>query len=211
MTAKGNLPTYLALKWPTRLAISDRHENVSPSGRTWPPSPVTVPRAFDNILGRGRIPKRKEVAMKFGRIFCLLGSLGGIVGCAGTADPPPSGTASGEQTAMLETASTSACATKCSVGLSCCGDRCANLQNDILNCGACGKVCGGPDPFCDNGHCMQAPCTTTPTCGGLCCGDAICRPGQLCCNVPGPGPARLGPSCTNAVNGTCPVGCPACL
>jgi hypothetical protein len=104
------------------------------------------------------------------------------------------------------------CASGCGPGLTCCGASCANLQNDILNCGACGNTCAGPDPFCDYGQCTQAPCTVPPpTSGGLCCGDAICGPRQLCCNVPGPGPAMLGPSCADEVNGTCPVGCPACL
>jgi hypothetical protein len=36
-----------------------------------------------------------------------------------------------------------------------------------------------------------------------------CSAGQLCCLVEGPGPFA-GSTCQAPVDGTCPVGCPAC-
>ncbi len=83
-------------------------------------------------------------------------------------------------------------------GLTCCSGMCVLTSNDIFNCGGCGNVCPDSAPYCD-GH----GCTATP------CND--CAPGELCCTVPGPGPAGS-PACY-APNeaGTCPVGCPLCL
>lgn len=94
---------------------------------------------------------------------------------------------------------------------SCCGTTCTNLTNDIHNCGACGKECPGPSPFCDNGTCGEPPCNGQ-MCGpaGLCCGAACCQPGELCCNIPGP--VESGPKCTAPTEaGTCPLGCQSCV
>lgn len=94
---------------------------------------------------------------------------------------------------------------------SCCGTQCTNLTNDILNCGSCGNVCPGPNPFCSNGTCGEPPCNGQ-LCGatGLCCGAACCKPGELCCNVPGP--VESGPICTPPTEGgTCPLGCQSCV
>src|SRR6185437_4181108 len=41
----------------------------------------------------------------------------------------------------------------CGPGLTCCGSTCVNAQNDILNCGACGTTCPGPNPYCHMGVC----------------------------------------------------------
>ena len=41
---------------------------------------------------------------------------------------------------------------------SCCGAQCVNFGNDVLNCGACGNVCPGPQTYCDQGVCGAPPC-----------------------------------------------------
>jgi hypothetical protein len=88
------------------------------------------------------------------------------------------------------------CVILCIHGLSCCDGQCVNLMNDIHNCGQCGVVCNGAQPYCANG-CAVAPCE--PPCGG----------GQLCCDVRGPGP-QPGPTCTTPTpSGTCPPGQPS--
>jgi hypothetical protein len=90
------------------------------------------------------------------------------------------------------------CTIFCTMGFSCCDNRCVNLNNDIHNCGACGNVCSGPQPFCDGTACAPAPCSPA------------CPVDQLCCNVQGPGPTR-GPACyAPTAQGTCPLGCPLC-
>jgi hypothetical protein len=90
------------------------------------------------------------------------------------------------------------CTLLCTFGLTCCDNQCVNLRNDVHNCGGCGIVCSGPQPFCDGTKCAPAPCS--PACTG----------GQLCCEVNGPGPARP-PMCTAPTDaGTCPLGCPLC-
>lgn len=91
------------------------------------------------------------------------------------------------------------CAVLCSMGFVCCDGNCVNTRNDINNCGHCGNVCPGPNPFCAGTACGTAPCN--PPCTG----------GTLCCDVQGPGPSRP-PMCTGPTDlGTCPVGCPLCL
>ena len=106
-----------------------------------------------------------------------------------------------------------ACATDpdCMPGLSCCGNVCVNLRNDIVNCGACGKACGGDHPICSQNTCGDAPCNTTNTCGAgeFCCNTECCAPGMLCCEVQKAGPT-MGPACFAPEFGTCPVGCPQC-
>ncbi|HEY6461777.1 MAG TPA: hypothetical protein VIY73_16540 [Polyangiaceae bacterium] len=78
-------------------------------------------------------------------------------------------------------------------GLSCCGEALVNLENDPLNCGACGARCA-PGETC-RGSCIPADCATT------------CSSCQQCCHVNTAGPARP-PSCFDGP--TCPVGCPGC-
>jgi hypothetical protein len=95
-------------------------------------------------------------------------------------------------------------------GFVCCGGGCVNPKNDIFNCGACGKVCGGTNPYCDKGACGTPPCDATCEGSELCCGDQCCVEGQLCCDLYGPVETNL-PSCTAPVNGTCPGGCTACV
>jgi hypothetical protein len=95
----------------------------------------------------------------------------------------------------------------------CCGAVCANLQNDHLNCGACGKVCPGPTPYCSGGVCGKPPCSIANGCSGgaTCCDSVCCNSGELCCDVQLGGPVS-GPSCQKPTNeGSCPLGCPGCV
>ncbi len=94
-------------------------------------------------------------------------------------------------------------------GFKCCNNLCSNPQNDILNCGGCGTICDGADPYCSNGKCATPPCQgTTCGAGSTCCGTACCSAGQLCCTVT-LGPSMLG--CFDPVDGTCPTGCAGCV
>jgi hypothetical protein len=127
-----------------------------------------------------------------------------IGGSGGTATGGSGGTATGGA------GGTAGCNAK-TCGFTCCQDQCKNTDNDILNCGTCGTVCGGATPYCDQGK-----CTPQPPCGGVacigtkfCCGTQCCDMNQLCCDVPGPTPT--GPKCTTPVNGTCPTGCAGCV
>jgi len=100
----------------------------------------------------------------------------------------------------------------CTLGFICCSGACVNPNNDILNCGHCGQTCAGPDAFCAAGTCGQPPCLRGALCPDptTCCASQCCSAGQLCCDVPGPGPS-IGPRCTDPIGGTCPKGCPACI
>jgi hypothetical protein len=83
----------------------------------------------------------------------------------------------------------------CTFGLHCCSNACINEMNDPLNCGGCGIVCSGSQSMCLGGSCQS------PTC------QPSCSDGQVCCDIPGPGPSQP-VKCVDGV--TCPVGCPAC-
>jgi len=95
-------------------------------------------------------------------------------------------------------------------GFQCCGPECVNTGNDINNCGACGTVCAGPNPYCNNGKCDKPPCQgTTCAVGTNCCEAECCKAGELCCEV-NAGASRIG--CTPATaKGTCPLGCAQCV
>ena len=89
----------------------------------------------------------------------------------------------------------------CGLGLACCFGQCVNTANDIINCGACGNVCGGLAPYCDGVQCGAPPCQVPGPLppGAVCCGTHACAPGVLCCKM---GSGMLG--CHKPENGTCP-------
>lgn len=60
----------------------------------------------------------------------------------------------------------------CARGLNCCGDTCADLQNDVRNCGRCGIEC--PAGYV----CSGGACICRVTCDRQCC-DYLA--GEVCC------------------------------
>jgi hypothetical protein len=123
-------------------------------------------------------------------------SIGGSSGTGGTAG---AGGASGG----------GACIPACGTERECCVDHCVNLQNDLLNCGACGKKCNALT-YCSGGQCVTPPCQATCGGGATCCGTTCCTTGQICCDPQGP--LDRGPACTTPIGGTCPMGCaPLCI
>ena len=146
------------------------------------------------------------------------GTATGGMPAAGTGAGTPAATggvgASGAGAAgMMPTGGTAATGcdpVTCAAPFQCCGETCANLQNDIKNCGACGTVCPGATPYCDKGTCGTPPCLGGTMCPGtLCCGLRCCTAGQICCEIPGP--IETLPTCvTPNDSGTCPTGCTTC-
>ena len=94
---------------------------------------------------------------------------------------------------------------QCNANQTCCPGEdddpttCANLSNDLLNCGECGRACIIPEnpclvAVCQNGECDEIPlpdgsaCTVNSELQGICCtpegGVPTCVPGDLgeaCC------------------------------
>jgi hypothetical protein len=133
---------------------------------------------------------------------------GGTVGGAGSgAGGSAAGAGVGVGGSAAGTAGAS-CGPNCN--FTCCGSECVNINNDINNCGACGHVCPGPRPYCNNGTCDTPPCQgTTCTTGTTCCETECCTAGQLCCEV-NAGASRI--ACFPATDkGTCPLGCAQCV
>jgi hypothetical protein len=127
----------------------------------------------------------------------------GAVGAGGTGSAGNAGTGGGGHSGV----GGASCGPTC--GFTCCGAECVNTGNDIHNCGACGTVCAGASPYCNNGKCGTPPCQgATCAAGTTCCEAECCTAGQLCCDV-NAGASRI--ACTAATaKGTCPTGCAQC-
>jgi len=96
----------------------------------------------------------------------------------------------------------------------CCGDRCLNLHNDPLNCGACGNHCPADKPFCESGTCQKPPCQGQgQSCSaGTCCGSSCCGANQICCSLEGPLSGIAGCYTPTPDQPSCPQGCaPLCI
>ena len=129
------------------------------------------------------------------------GTGGGSSGASGT------GASGGGASGTAGTGNT--CNPACGMARDCCSGHCVNLNNDLQNCGKCGKTCD-KGTYCTGGQCVAPPCETTCSGGAQCCGMECCGTGQLCCDPQGP--LVRGPACTTPVNGTCPMGCaPLCI
>ena len=84
----------------------------------------------------------------------------------------------------------------CAAGQSCCSGHCTSLQNDVLNCGGCGRNCGAP------GANEFVACVA-----GLCTYD--CVPGAVDCN----GTCTFlesDPAHCGACGNVCPDSAPVC-
>src|SRR5882724_1860400 len=94
------------------------------------------------------------------------GSGGGAGGQSGSgAGGSGSGGLAGGAGGSAAGAGGATCGANC--GFKCCGPECINTGNDINNCGACGTVCPGPGPFCNNGKCDKPPCQGAPCAVGM--------------------------------------------
>jgi len=99
----------------------------------------------------------------------------------------------------------------CAAGQSCCGGHCTSLQNDVQNCGGCGKSCGAPGVnesiACVSGLCTYNCVAGTMDCNGTCtfvdsdpnnCGAC----GNVCPDT--------APNCSQGACNDCPVGTALC-
>jgi hypothetical protein len=116
----------------------------------------------------------------------------------------------------------------CGSGRTCCGGYCTDLDDDVLNCGACGVVCDEPGPYehgaCINGNCEYVCAGSTVRCNGTCtdvswdasncggCGNVCPESAPYCiqgeCTGCAPGTALCGGLCVNLLND--PDNCGAC-
>jgi len=133
------------------------------------------------------------------------GGTAGSGGAAGTGGAGQGGSAQGGNAG----AGGAGC-TNCDF-FTCCNGECVNTNNDIHNCGMCGKGCTGLQPYCDYGTCGTPPCEPGQVCAGtqFCCAQNCCNPGELCCTVDGPQTMTFCSPPTE--QGTCPTGCGGCI
>ncbi len=82
----------------------------------------------------------------------------------------------------------------CAEGADYCDGTCTFLNNDPLNCGACGNVCGASTPYCSWGQCWDSDCggadlnwdsNNCGRCGNVCPWGTACSFGV--CGSPGGG------------------------
>jgi len=140
------------------------------------------------------------------------GGVAGTTGEAGTSGGAGRGGTSGAA-GTTGTGGGGVCSVACTIGRSCCGGACLNLQNDPFNCGTCGNVCPANAPFCGAGTCQPPTCAGAVDCGPntTCCGEMCCGAGQICCDPQGP--LITTPTCFTPTpdQKTCPQGCaPLC-
>jgi Stigma-specific protein, Stig1 len=57
--------------------------------------------------------------------------------------------------------------TCCPAATMCCSGTCTSVSSDAQNCGACGYVCAGSTPICNQGTCGNCPPGYT-VCSGVC-------------------------------------------
>ncbi len=139
---------------------------------------------------------------------------GGRTGSGGAASGGRGSGGTGGRGTGGGTGGQSPCNMACTVGRTCCGTSCVNVQNDPFNCGACGRRCEGSDSYCASGTCQQPPCSGVQLCNqnSTCCGSSCCPAGDLCCDSQGP--VSGFPTCHHptALAPTCPTGCaPLCV
>src|SRR5262245_1760939 len=122
-----------------------------------------------------------------------------------------------------------ACGNDCRVyGETCCGSYCADLKNDVFNCGRCGVMCNPPGPYefvaCVAGSCIYDCVEGAVDCNGTCtfleldpdncgaCGNVCPDSARICnqgtCSECDPGQQLCGNTCTD-VNSD-PQNCGAC-
>jgi hypothetical protein len=147
----------------------------------------------------------------FWRVGVVILSLVAVACATGTTDDP-SGTGNGQQTTGT-----------CTNGSIKCGDSCAVLGTDPLNCGACGHACG-TDKVCVEGACAShcpigqltcdGKCVDTHTdsqncgsCGTICAGGKSCFNGS-CATSCGTGQTKCSGLCTSTL--TDPQHCGSC-
>jgi hypothetical protein len=69
-----------------------------------------------------------------------------------------------------------ACGHNCgALGETCCGNYCADLANDVFNCGRCGTACAAPPPY-EYVACVSGACVYDCVPGADDCGDGTCTP-----------------------------------
>lgn len=93
----------------------------------------------------------------------------------------------------------------------CCDGTCVNPVNNPQHCGACGTVCSGSTPYCQE-TCQATPCSIggCPN-GATCCGASCCGAGEICCDSEGPVGGFAICFKPTAESPTCPSGCaPLC-
>jgi endo-1,4-beta-D-glucanase Y len=93
----------------------------------------------------------------------------------------------------------------CAAPLLACGDKCANVDSDPMNCGACGTICSGATPYCSQKLCV-ATCPGTEMACGMACTNTATDPLNcgFCTNA-----CAGGQACSNSACG-CPSGQATC-
>ncbi|HEY2408638.1 MAG TPA: hypothetical protein VGI10_21680 [Polyangiaceae bacterium] len=145
------------------------------------------------VRQRLRFPSARVVAERLAAVLLLTALIGA---CGGS---PQSGTQTGDEGDVAKPGVT--CTGGCASAQTCCVKTCVTLDNDLKNCGACGKACQSGQ-YCKSNQCLPIPCSASCGGGAECCGSACCGAAELCCDPGG----DAGPQCSApALGNLCPA------
>src|SRR5258708_29969495 len=99
----------------------------------------------------------------------------------------------------------------CATGQSCCSGHCTDLNNDVHNCGGCGKQCAAHPPnevvTCVSGLCVYGCVSGAVDCNGTC---TFLGSDPANCGACGNVCPDTAPSCSQGVCDNCPAGTALC-
>jgi hypothetical protein len=142
---------------------------------------ILTPLGLETALAKGPDPcvkfcqcrNAKQQSQCLAACKACNGYTGRLAGSCGSYTCCPIASCKGVCSNLKSDPNCGSCGNNCGAyGETCCGSYCADLKNDISNCGRCGAVCppAGPDEYvaCVSGQCFYGCVEGADDCNGTC-------------------------------------------